>query len=243
MDRLNLSLFGGFQARSAIGHCVPVPTEKGRALLSYLACHPNESHPRGKLATLLWPNTQDSNARHSLRQTLCVVRASLTESAPTSQRADSDSIALDAAHLFVDVVAFERLTRDGTPHALADAGDLYRGDLLAGISVKEPPFEDWLRLERERLRDLAVEGLAKLIVAQRQAGLIERAVQSGHPLLRFDPAEEIVHRTLMRLYASLGRLGAVRRQYQACVEALRRELDASPSSETTRLLCELTSRP
>jgi len=31
--------------------------------------------------------------------------------------------------------------------------------------------------------------------------------------------EEVVHRTLMRLYASLGRFGTVQRQYQTCVEA------------------------
>lgn len=243
MNRLSLSLLGGFQARSATGRDVVVPTEKGRALLSYLACHPSESHPRGKLATLLWPNAHDSDARHSLRQTLCVVRAALSECAPTALRADSGNVALDTEHLCVDVVAFEQLTRDGTAKALVDAGDLYRGDLLAGISVEEPPFEDWLRLERERLRDLAIDGLAKLIVFQREAGLIEHAVQSGRCLLTFDAAEEVVHRTLMRLYASLGRLGAVRRQYQACVEALRRELDALPSAETTRLLQELTGRP
>jgi DNA-binding SARP family transcriptional activator len=241
MELLILSFLGDFQARLSNGHSVPVPTEKGRALLAYLACHPNESHSRGKLAALLWPNFQDSDARHSLRQTLCIVRAALVESAPKALRADSDNVALDTGRLFVDVVAFEELIKDGTAKALEHAGDLYRGDLLTGISIDEPAFEDWLRVERERLRDLAIDALAKLVALQREAGLIEQALQTGHRLLKFDPSEEVVHRTLMRLYASLSRFGAVRRQYRTCVEALRRDLDIDPSVETTRLLHELTS--
>jgi DNA-binding SARP family transcriptional activator len=242
MDLLILSFLGDFQARLSNGQDVPVSAEKGRALLAYLACHPNESHSRGKLAALLWPNSKDSDARHSLRQTLCVVRAALTESAPNALRADSDNIALEAGRLFVDVVAFEELVTKGTARALEDAGDLYRGDLLTGISIDEPGFEDWLRGERERFRGLAIDALAKLVALQREAGLIEQAIQSGHRLLKFDASEEVVHRTLMRLYASLGRFGAVRRQFRTCVEALRRELDVDPSSETTRLLHDLTSR-
>lgn len=237
--RLVLSFLGGFQARLESGPKVLVRTKKGQALLAFLACHPDESHPRGKLATLLWTDADDSSARHSLRQTLCTLRAALPGPASEAVRTEADSIALDAESLVVDVLTFKRLAHTGTEAALEEAAAMYRGDLLVGITVDEPGFEDWLRLERERLRDLAVDVLVRLIALQRGAGQFEHAVQTSHRLLMLEPSEEIIHRTLMRLYASLGRLGAVRRQYERCVEALRRELDVGPSAETEQLLRQL----
>src|SRR5262249_41780931 len=132
VDRLVVALLGGFQARLESGHKVPVRARKGQALLAYLACRPDESHPRGKLATLLWADTDDSSARHNLRQTLCMLRAALAGSGSEAIRPDTDSIALDAESLIVDVVEFERLAREQTPAALEEAAALYRGDLLAG---------------------------------------------------------------------------------------------------------------
>ncbi len=48
----------------------------------------------------------------------------------------------------------------------------------------------------------------------------------------------------MRLYAGLGRREAALRQYQLCVDALKRELGAQPEAETTQLYQEIVrSRP
>ena len=63
------------------------------------------------------------------------------------------------------------------------AAELYRGDLLAGLGVDETPFEEWLLGERERLRELALEGLAKLLAQQRKDGMLEPAVQTTLRLL------------------------------------------------------------
>ena len=45
--------------------------------------------------------------------------------------------------------------------------------------MEEAPFEEWLLGERERLRELALEGLAKLLAHQRSAGQTEPAIQTG----------------------------------------------------------------
>ena len=114
------------------------------------------------------------------------------------------------------------------PRALAAAVALYEGDLLEGLTVQEPPFEDWLLRERERLREGALEALGRLLAHQRAAGSTEAAVQTALRLLALDPLQEPVHRALMRLYAETGRRGAALRQYQLCVATLQRELRASP---------------
>src|SRR4029453_11469949 len=110
------------------------------------------------------------------------------------------------------------------PAALERAAALYRGELLEGFGLQEAPFEEWLLAERERLRELAIEALAKLLRHHRTTGATEAAGQTALRLLVLDPLQEPVHRTLMRLYAQLGRRSSALRQYQVCVGALQREL-------------------
>ena len=110
--------------------------------------------------------------------------------------------------------------RPGRPRARRLA--LYQGDLLEGLSVEEPPFEEWLIAERVRLRELALEALARLLAQQRDAGALEQAVQTALRLVALDPLQEPVHRTLMRLYAA----ARPARGRAAPVPALRRRAPA-----------------
>ena len=55
------------------------------------------------------------------------------------------------------------------------------------------------------------------------------------------PANEDAHRALMRAYALSGSRDGAVRQYQACREALRRELDVEPSAETDALYREIAA--
>jgi hypothetical protein len=126
----------------------------------------------------------------------------------------------------------------GTPQALQQAAELYRGDLLEGLGVSTPPFEEWLTGERERLRDLALEGLARLLGHQTAADE-PLAVETARRLLVLDPLQEAVHRALMRVYARHGRRDAALRQYQSCLDTLRRELGIEPEAETRQLYQEV----
>jgi DNA-binding SARP family transcriptional activator len=237
MARLQLRLFGGFDLQAGPGQAVPTKLKKAQALLAYLACHPGQSHPRDKLATLLWPEIDDRQARANLRKVLYVLRSRLSLASP-SLRLDEDTVTLDTAALDVDVLAFQRLARRADPEALQQAVDLYRGDLLEGLGVTEVPFEEWLKAERERLRELGLEALAKLLAHQTKSEEAD-AVTTALRLLALDPLQEAVHRALMRLYVRDGRRDAALRQYQSCVETLRRELGVEPEAETRELYQEV----
>ena len=239
MARLSLTLLGGLQARLEPGGAVALPMKKGQALLAYLAVPIGKAHPRGKLAALLWGGIREESARNSLRQALFGLRKVLVPTSPPALVLEGDTVALDREAVNVDVAEFESLVSSGTPEVLERASGLYRGDLLAGIAVDEPPFEEWLRGERERLRELALETLAKLLAHQRSAGTAESAVKTALRLLTLDPLLEAVHRTLMQLYAQLGRRSAALRQYQVCVGVLRRELGVEPEAETKALYQEI----
>src|SRR5262245_17582155 len=240
MTHLRLTLLGGFRSRLDSDEPLAISVKKSQALLAYLAMPLGQVHPRDKLAALLWGDMREPQARAGLRQTLFTLRKVLGQ--PEPLRLVGETVALDPALVAVDVKAFEDGVARGTRDALEEAVALYRGDLLEGLALQEPPFEEWLIAERLRLRELALEALARLLSQQRDAGALEEAVQTGLRLVALDSLQEPVHRTLMRLYAQLGRRGAALRQYQVCVAALQRELRAEPDDETKTLYQQILQR-
>ena len=216
-----------------------LPTRKSQALLAYLALASGCACSREGLATLFWGDVSEPQARASVRGALYRIRKSLNGLGESALLIDGETVGLRAAAVDVDAVTFERLCADGSPSALVQAVDLYRGDPLASVTIAASPFEEWLMVERERLRELALQALARLLTHQREHGEIEPAVQTALRLLALDPAREPVHRILMRLYMALGRRSAALRQYNLCVSALLREFHAPPSAETIRLHREI----
>jgi DNA-binding SARP family transcriptional activator len=234
-QRLFLTLLGGWSASLQSDSAFPLAGRKPQALLAYLALHADQPQTRAKLMTLLWGDQNEQLAGQSLRRALYLIRRALGARANHVLRADGDTVALSAAHLHVDAAEFERLVAEGSPGNLERAVMLYRGELLDGLDVRSAGFEDWLQGQRERLYELAVESLAKVLAHRLHAGRYESALHAAQRLLALDPAQEPVHRTLMRLYHRLGRRAAALRQYQACVDVLQRELRAEPEAETTEL--------
>jgi DNA-binding SARP family transcriptional activator len=241
MDRLVLSLLGSFEARLESGAPVPIPTKKGQALLAYLACSPAATHPRDSLAAMFWGDLPQCHTRHSLRQTVFVLRMALAFRAPSVLRGDSTCVSLDRAGVAVDTVEFQRLIEMGTARSLEKAVELFRGDFLAGIGGGTPAFEEWQRSEGERLRALAVRACSRLADLQFAAGLTEKAIGAAERALTLEPTEEPVHRTLMRIYAAVGRPNDALRQYKKCAQILERELGVEPDARTQELLREISS--
>ena len=161
---------------------------------------------------------------------------------PSILRCDFSSVSLDRSRLTVDALDFERLAVEGSLQSLERAGALYQGDFLAGIVAGDQAFEEWLRDERDRLFELAFDVYKKLLVRQRAAGSIDKAVLSARRLLALDPLHEIVHRVLMRLYSTQGRPEAARRQYETCARMLQQEFGVEPQAETKALLAEISAR-
>src|SRR5262245_6419575 len=239
MARLELMLLGGFQARLVPGGPINMPTRKARALLAYLALPAGKPHARDNLATLLWGDVPEAQSRGSLRKALFWLRQALGDTAI----ADAETVELKAGAASVDVSQFERRVADGSARALAEAADLYQGDLLAGLTLHEAPFEEWLGGERERLRELWIKALVRLLAHQREAEQTDSAILTAVKLLAADPLQELVHRTLMQLYMQAGRRGAALRQDQSCDTFLERELRAQPEEATKALYREILRSP
>lgn len=238
MAILQLVLLGGFQARSPTGAAIAIPVKKAKALLAYLALHPGQSHPRDKLAALLWEDSGDAQARHSLRQALVCLRKAFPRSLHVIM-ADDDALTIPSQAVEVDALDFERLLETGTPEALEQAVALYQGELLEGFNPGSMGFEDWLMERRGRLRERAIAAVETLLARQLADRPGESAIGLALRLVSWDPLRESAHRTLMTLYARLGRHGAALKQYQICRAVLHRELGVEPEPQTEALYRDL----
>ena len=219
-----------------------LPTKKSKALLAYLALAPGQPRSRSLVASLFWDEAGETQARESLRQTLSLLRRTLLPAHAQPILSEGDAIALEPNVLAVDALEFERLAEAGEPDALANAANLYSGELLEGFDLDSPEFDRWLLAVRQGFREKMVNLLSRMLAHHLAVGNLERAASTATRLLTLDPLRESSHRALMELYSKQGRYAAALRQYQTCCEVLARELNIEPEPGTTALYREIRSQ-
>ena len=234
---LEIRLFGGLDIRLADAPVTTFISTKAPALLVYLAVT-RRAHQRDTLATLLWGEMGDADAKNNLRQALTSLRKVIDPYLDIAR----DTVALrDDMPVWVDVCAFLevlRRTGDGevaTPR-LHTAVELYRGDFLEGFFVRDAPdFEEWALAQRTRLRGLALQAMHSLTARQMAAGNFAAAIDAATHLLALDAWREESHRLLMLALARTGQFSAALSQYQVCRRLMLETFDVEPSLETTAL--------
>src|SRR2546422_7759001 len=167
------------------------------ALLAYLAAAtPRRLHRRDSLVALFWPELDQEHARAALRQALHGLRHALGDGVLVT-RGDED-IGLDQQQIRCDVVEFEGAAEAGR---LADALDLYRGDLLEGFFIRgAPAFEQWLEDERARLKAVALRGASALAQqSDARGGLGESAPGARRGAGSAPPDEPTLRRPMQTL--------------------------------------------
>ena len=242
MGKLRLQLLGAFRLQSAAGEPVLLPTKKSKALLAYLALAAGQLRSRSSLASLLWDEAGEPQARESLRQTLSLLRKALLPSHAQPIISEGDAIALDPSVLYLDALEFAQFADATEPDAHAHAANLYSGELLEGFDLHAPEFDRWLAASRQGLHEKAVDLLSRLLAHYLALGNLERAASVATRLLTLDPLRESSHRALMELYSKQGRYAAALRQYQVCVDILSRELNVEPEPGTTALYREIRAQ-
>lgn len=241
MTRLTLRALGSFELRRSDGEEVVLPGKKAQALFVYLALQPEKRFLREQLASLLWGDRFDEQARHSLRQCLMNLRQALGDERDVIV-SEGDAVRLDLSHIDCDVAQFEALVLADEAAPLERGLDLYGADFLHGLNVRAETFDVWLEDERQRLRANATDALLRLSTLHETAGDNDAAVIAAKRAVAIDPVHEEGHRRLMRLHDGAEHRGEALRQYTACEQALRRELDIEPEAETQRLAEEIRAR-
>jgi len=226
---LRVRLLGAPEVRWA-GHPLSIRRRQTRALLYRLAAR-LQPIPRGQLAFLLWPDTNESTARRNLSRVLTHLRRALPS--PAMLHVSDDAIGLNPHRVWSDTVAFDRLRVTGETGSLQEAVNLCRGPFLDGFSLPtSPEFESWTALERGHWERLYLETLATLVDLHATAKAYNEAIACAQRYLATDDLVEDMHRRLIELYAATGDRPAALRQFERCVTVLERELGVSPLPET-----------
>lgn len=243
MSHLQFFLLGPPQVRL---HGVPVAdfaTAKGQALLYYLVVT-GRPHPRETLADLLWPDMPEGQARRNLTKAL----SDLPPEFGPYLLLDRHQVAFNTEQPYwLDVAEFESSIVNRPPAerfsdvsvtALRQAIELYRGDFLSGLTVRNAqPFEEWSLAQREYWRGLLLQALDSLVEVALAGGEAElpSGLEFAQRLLTLDPWRETAHRQMMRLLVRSGQRTAALAHYETCRQVLLAELGVEPDAETTAL--------
>lgn len=228
-----LVLLGGFDLFGPGGDC-PIPSAKGRALLCCLALSPDGRISHERIATLLWSDRQDAQARDSLKHVLADIRTRLGRAGIPQMEVTRRDISLNLSLIRTDVEELEMEVRTG-PSDHSRILELYRGDLLAGSTVRDSAFENWLRFERQRLQGLVEEALDRLLANAVQTGDSAALKATARRLLQLDPLREDAARALMAHHAQIGEQAAALRVFNDLCQAMQADLQTQPAQSTVEL--------
>jgi predicted ATPase/DNA-binding SARP family transcriptional activator len=239
-DQLQISLFGGVQIIKGGKPVSGFISTKSQALLGYLAVTARP-HSRDALAALLWGEMPEADAKTNLRQALANLRGLVLPHIAISR----STVEFDRSVPYsLDVEVFEQIGKFGaslptTAEAatrLEEAVTLYRGNFLAGFHVRDAPeFEAWALARGEHFRAMTLEMLDVLTEYYTSTAAYAQAIACLRRSLSLEPWREETHRKLMLRLARTNQRSAALAQYETCRTILEKELNVSPSLETTTL--------
>ena len=216
-----LSLLGAWQLSGA-DQPIDVGTN-GQRLFAILALRGRCD--RSYLSGVLWPDCSEPHAHGNLRATLSRLhRRRLTDPLESSNGALRlrSGVRVDVA----DLVATASAVLEGAGTAAPDRRllrALDAEDLLVGW------YDDWVLLERERLRQLRLHALEALSGQLLAAGNEPAAVETALAAVAVEPLRESAHRAVIRAHLAEGNRAEALRQLDQLRDLLRQELGVRPS--------------
>jgi DNA-binding SARP family transcriptional activator/TolB-like protein/Flp pilus assembly protein TadD len=235
---IRLRLLGRFSA--VVDGSSPVPlriaSKKGIGLLAYLALHPEHTASREKLATLLWGDRPDQQARLNLRQCILTLRNSLPSDSRDLFVLEGDAVGLRMELLSIDALEFRDLIRSNALDELERAVSLYSAALLCELDIESEDFAVWLQTARERFEaDFA--RVVEACIDQRDAsGQGQLAIRAAERLITIDPLREDWQRLLLRTVARHQGSDTALARARTFAALLKKELGIDPEPATSTLI-------
>ncbi len=235
---IRLRLLGRFSA--VVDGPTPIPlriaSKKGIALLAYLALHPEHTVSRERLATLLWGDRSDAQARLNLRQCLLALRTAFAPASGELFVLDGDAVGLRMELVSIDALDFQDIHSSTAIDRLERAAGLYSGALLGDTEIEAEDFAAWLRTMRARFEAEFARVLAGLIDRRNAAGQGSLATEAAEQLTAIDPLREDWQRRLLQMYARYKCSAAALAHARTLTALLKKELDVDPEPATVALI-------
>jgi DNA-binding SARP family transcriptional activator len=233
---MTLALLDVFELRFG-GETIPLPPSAQR-LLALLALH-ERPLLRPFVAGTLWPETPEDRASANLRSSLWRLNR------PGGRVVEATNLQLTLARdVRVDVretiaLAHRLLTGKDGP----DGGDLTVDLGRSGLTGELLPdwYDDWVLIERERLRQLNLHALEALGSRQLAANRLGEALETALAAIAMEPLRESAHRLLIDVHLAEGNASEALRQFEFCRRILREQLGLAPSPQLQHLIADLTN--
>jgi len=248
INKLEIRLLGPPEVLYS-GQPVKFAARKALALFIYLVVEPG-THPREKLETIFWPESEARQARSSLRTTLLRIKDAL-KGLEEPLRMEGDRVAFNASSAsFLDLEFVTRAVTDTQPIQLApptftllqNAVEATRGPFLEAFSLPDTPdFNDWILIQRNVIGGRLNLIHDRLSNHQLETHLIHPAIETVNRWLVLDRLNESAYQRLMRLHFLNSDRSAALQVYETCRELLDKELGVEPSSETEEVLAYIRS--
>jgi DNA-binding SARP family transcriptional activator len=205
-----------------------VPLSRGVERLIALVALSERPLRRTEAAATLWPESSEDRAAASLRTVLW----RMPRTAATIVQATTTTIRLSST-VRVDVSRLRAAARDlkdvSTPLAETIDG-IFTRDLLPGW------YEDWVIVERDRLKLVRLQALEALGERYAAAGRLAQAEACFAAAVSIEPLRENAQRALVRTLIDAANPGEALLRYRAYRALLERELGVGPSDEMERLI-------
>ena len=227
-DATVVHLVGGpYVSRGGVRRAVP---EGSKKLLAFVALRGGPVE-RPYAAGALWPIGDDLRAAGNLRSALWRLRRAGVDVI----EADKWTLAL-ADDVGVDV---HQLAGWATRliHRTAGPDDLTSRQVPTDACHLLPGwYDDWVVMERERLRQRVLHALEALATLHTACGQHAEAVDAATRAVAEEPLRETAQRVLLEAHLAQGNHAEARIAYLAFVRLLRRELGVEPSRQITALM-------
>ena len=240
---MKLAVFGEATV-SLGGQLVPrVPANFLRIIVYLLLESSNHSVSRGKLSQVFWSDTDQAHASMNLRQSLARIRKFQEQYGLNLVQGDATYVYLNLSQvraelLSIDLLEYLEFAQLGDIESVLSLAGLYTGDLLAHNEPQNSDFDEWLDVQRVKLRDDLITTLLRM-VNQPVGVSIDEKRQCARKLIEIDPYQEVGYRTLMQTASQLGLIAKVERTFRECAKKLRDDLDVDPEEETIELYQQL----
>ena len=211
---------------------------KDVALLVFLCVEGERTHTRSRLAALLWGESPEDRARHSLTQAIYRIHLKLGR--------DVLRVSKESVRWLARIPCDAEVLLKGDPdHPLVnDALSIYAGPFVEGFDAGPgaEEFAEWADGRRPQLHKEALRLLEKRGRRAEEAGEWDRALRIGERAVQIDPMSEQGRRRVMRAYAARGEVNHALQYYQDFEKWLDEEIGAEPDRETRALAEQLRAR-
>ena len=245
MTSLRIRLMGGISIYMENQRLDLVLSHKAISIIALLLISDNKRMNKQRLATLLWPDSDDEASRYNLRYNLWNIKKLVPP------KEEEDFICKDKNDVYInpdfkyysDIGVIKEYNKDKqhSKEELETIKSLFKGDFLEGVIFKgSQEISDLTLMERMYCQNIHADVLQQLYQENKKNDDNASCIYNLFEMLLIDPFNEKTACNIMKHMKKQSQPGKAVAFYKDFSANLRRDLNVSPSPELRQFYEELT---